>query len=89
MCPPPNTRAGNLQEYADNTTQSCVVSCPQNYYGSMYTGVGMCVSLCDINTLFADNYTKTCVSTCPSSQATFGDQNTRTCVDVCPLNYYA
>lgn len=49
----------------------------------------MCVSQCDVDTLFADNYTTTCVPTCPSSQGTFGDQDTRTCVDVCPINFYA
>lgn len=89
ICPPPNTRNANAQKYSDDTTKTCVVTCPWNYYGSMYTGNGVCVSLCDVNTLFADNYSKTCVPTCPSSQGTFGDQDTRTCVDVCPINYFA
>lgn len=92
VCPPPNTLgAGNLRKYADNTTKECVVTCPSNYFGSTQSGVGMCVSLCEVNTLFADNQTTTCVPLCPSTPApgTFGDQNLRTCVDVCPINFYA
>ena len=50
-----------VRYYSDDTTNLCVISCPNNYYADNSTG--RCLIYCSIG-FYASTQSRTCVSTC-------------------------
>lgn len=78
---------------SDDSTYSCVMSCPSTLYPYLDASTKRCVSACPENVNFF-GYLPTgtttagnCVNPCPPGY--FSDNTTRTCVLTCPSNYFA
>ena len=81
--------------YADNSTQSCVSSCPLNplsYGANISNSGGVCLSSC-LSGTYGDNDTRLCLNSCIFSLAnpikiTYADDSTQFCVYICPPGSY-
>jgi hypothetical protein len=91
--------------FADNLTQSCVLTCPLRNltWGDKFTL--KCTRICSRNQYrdngtnlcsykcsspyFADNTTWNCVKKCPSGLYAHADNDNRTCLRECPNGTYA
>ena len=79
-------------QWADNSTNLCVTTCPASVGTFADPTSGFCVPLCPNtpNKYFSDLYSRKCVQRCPDSvdfDGTFGNNETRVCEDYCsPFN---
>lgn len=83
-----------LNQFGENTTQTCVSSCPTGSWAYQNTTDKICIDICP-GTWFADNSTtlNICVQNCPKIPSLFADSTTKKCVAQCPISggvtYYA
>ncbi len=91
----PNNKFGDLENkicvdlcsgiyYADNSTNTCVLTCPTNpsYYADSNSNI--CVFTCSSG--YSDNSTRKCVEKCPINYSAYDP--TMSCVLNCPSLYY-
>jgi len=72
--------------FADNSTNFCVATCPENSWADNYTYA--CVTVCTDGT-FADDSTWKCVHMCPANPVSYAYQLTKKCLYSCPGSYLA
>lgn len=74
-----------IPEFADNSTQQCVVECPHipSLYGDITDAVPECVFACQNASYYTLNTTRLCVDWCPEPY--FGDPITGDCALHCPI----
>jgi hypothetical protein len=73
--------------YADDSTRSCVASCPVEMFYQIVGSLRICTSKCYPN--YYSNQSQICVTAanCPSSPAKYyGDDLSGLCVQNCPNN---
>lgn len=80
------TCAGTLKK--DDSTRSCVATCPNLYDPTTDRCVDVCPRYSSSGNLFADLTTNNCVvgSSCPAN--TYIDYDSNTCVSACPNGTY-